>query len=151
MPRGPVPKRSEERLRANEPEIPIERLEVEGEVEIPDLGLPFKPHPMVVDFYESLKASAQSRYYEPSDWEYARIACFILNNILNNPKRPNSELFKALQSAMSNLLVTEGDRRRLRLEVVRNAEKSQEDPEEAEMAKVISMYQEQMQRYTKEA
>ena len=106
---------------------------------------------MVVDFYESLKASAQSRYYEPSDWEYARIACFILNNILNNPKRPNSELFKALQSAMSNLLVTEGDRRRLRLEVVRNAEKQQTNPEEAEMAKVISMYQEQMQRYTKEA
>lgn len=147
---GPVPKRSEDRVRHGEPGIPVEKLEVEGTVEIPDLNMPFRPHPMVVDFYESLKNSAQSKYYEPSDWEYARLACFIMQTIVT-AKRPSSEMYKNLQSALSNLLVTEGDRRRLRLEVVRNAEKSQEDPEEAEMAKVISMYQEQMKRYTKEA
>lgn len=152
MARGPVPKRSEDRQRTNEPEVPIEKVEAYGEVEIPDLDLPIDTHPMVLDFYQSLIKSAQSRYFEPSDWEYARITCFVLNNILNNPKRPNSELFKAVQSAMSNLLVTEGDRRRLRLEVTRTTEQAETDPESEEMAKVISMYEEQMNKYfTKEA
>jgi hypothetical protein len=45
--------------------------------------------------------------------------------------RPSSEMFKALQTAMSNLLVTEGDRRRLRIEIARQPTKPQDDESEA--------------------
>jgi hypothetical protein len=138
---GPVPKHSDERMRRNSDIIPTEKVEVYGEVVMPALDLPFDPHPMVVDFYESLRISAQSKFYEPSDWEYARLAAFIMNNILNSA-RPSPEMFKALQSAMSNLLVTEGDRRRLRIEIARQPAKPENDESEA----LIVEFRERMQR-----
>jgi hypothetical protein len=127
---GPVPKHSDERMRRNSDVIPTEKVEAYGDVVMPALDLPFEPHPMVVDWYESLRMSAQSKFYEPSDWEYARLAAFIMNNILNSA-RPSPEMFKALQSAMSNLLVTEGDRRRLRIEIARQPAKVDVDESEA--------------------
>jgi hypothetical protein len=147
---GPVPKREEDRARTNAPEIPIETIEVYGEVTPPELNLPFGADQMVIDFYESLKKSAFAKYYEPSDWEYARLACFIMQRIVST-NRPSAEMFKALQTALSNLLVTEGDRRRLRIEIARAAEKPAQTAEEEHMAEVIGMYQKQMQEYAKEA
>lgn len=125
---GPVPKRSEDRVRTHQSDIATEKLEVYGEVVVPPLNMPFEAHSMVVDFYDSLVISGQARYFEPSDWEYARIVCFILQTIVTSPK-PSSEMFKAWQTAASNLLVTEGDRRRLRIEIARQPvnDKSQDD------------------------
>lgn len=136
---GPVPKRSEERIRRNEEILPAEKLECVGEVVVPPLNLPFEPHPMVVDFYDSLVISGQSKFYEPSDWEYARLVCFIMQTIVST-NRPSSEMFKALQTAMSNLLVTEGDRRRLRLEIVRTQENKSKD----DMGEVVDMFMKRM-------
>ncbi len=113
---------------------------------IPELNLPFGADQMVVDFYKSLQTSATARYYEPSDWEYARLTCFIMQTIVSS-RKPSAEMFKALQTAMSNLLVTEGDRRRLRIEIERAKEKPKQTAEEEHMAQVIGMYQDQMQRY----
>lgn len=138
---GPVPKHSDDRMRRNADVIPTEKVEVYGDVVMPALDLPFEPHPMVEDWYESLRLSAQSRFYEPSDWEYARLAAFIMNNILNSA-RPSPEMFKALQSAMSNLLVTEGDRRRLRIEIARQPQKAQLDESEA----LIVSFKERMEK-----
>lgn len=139
---GPVPKRSDERIRANKPEVDIDKLEVYGDVVVPPLNMPFDPHPMVVDFYDSLIISGQARYFEPSDWEFARVACFILQNLLTNP-RPSPEMYKAWQSAMSNLLVTEGDRRRLRIEITRAAVNEKvEDESQA----LILEFRERMQK-----
>lgn len=127
---GPVPKRPEDRIRRNEDIVPTDKVEVYGEVVVPPLNLPFDTHPMVVDFFDSLVMSAQAQFYEPSDWEYARLVCFIMNGIVTSPK-PSSEMFKALQTAMSNLLVTEGDRRRLRIEIARQPVKQDIDESEA--------------------
>lgn len=127
---GPVPKHSDERLRRNSDAVPTEKLEVYGDVVMPALNLPFEPHPMVVDWYESLRLSAQSKFYEPSDWEFARLTAFIMHNILNS-SRPSPEMFKALNSAMGNILVTEGDRRRLRIEIARQPAKEKVDESEA--------------------
>lgn len=137
---GPVPKRSEDRIRRNEVDVPVEKIEATGDVEIPELNLPFGASQMVVDFYESLKRSAYSKYYEPSDWEYARLTCFIMETIVKTPK-PSAEMYKALQTAMSNMLVTEGDRRRLRIEIVREQEKAQKD----DMGQVVDMFMKRMQ------
>jgi hypothetical protein len=121
------------------PDVAVEKIEAFGDVIVPALDLPFEAHPMVVDFYESIALSAYAKYYEPSDWQHARLTCFIMNTIVTST-RPSSEMYKALQSAMSNMLVTEGDRRRLRIEIARKAEKPVDD----EMAKVVDMFRERM-------
>jgi hypothetical protein len=116
--RGPIPKRSEERIRRNEDEGPIETLQVQGEVDIPDLNIP-EAHPLVVDWYNSLKESAQNKYYEPSDWQTARIVAHFLDRELKSFK-PNGQMVATLHSYMTDLLVSEGARRRVRLEIERN-------------------------------
>lgn len=114
---GPVPKRSDERIRRNKPDVPVEKVEVEGSVTIPELGID-NPHPFIVDFYQSLIDSAQSRFYEPSDWQYARWLCFAMNDYISGGK-PSAVMFQSINSALSDLLITEGERRRVRLEIER--------------------------------
>jgi len=117
--RGPVPKRSDERVRRNTTEYgEIDKVEAIGPVEVPELGLD-DPHPMIVDFYESLKDSAQSKFYEPSDWQMARFALHFAD-ILVKSARPSSQLLAAVNSMLTDLLVSEGSRRRVRMEIERN-------------------------------
>jgi hypothetical protein len=115
--RGPVPKRSDERIRRNATEVPVEKLEVIGSVQVPELGID-DPHPFIVDFYQSLIDSAQSRYYEPSDWQYARWLCFAMNDYISG-RKPSAVMFQSINAALSDLLITEGERRRVRLEIER--------------------------------
>lgn len=124
---GPIPKRSDERVRRNKPEVPIQKVQAFGMVEPPDLGIP-DAHPFVTDFYESLKDSAQSRFYEPSDWEYARWVCNAMNDFMKASK-PSAMMFQAINSALSDLLITEGERRRVRLEIERGQAGSGESAE----------------------
>lgn len=121
--RGPVPKRSEERVRRNQDEGPIEKVEAIGTFRIPDLGLS-DPHPMIVDMYESLKDSAQSRYYEPSDWQFARFTLHFADQLVKSG-RPSAQLLTAVNAAFTDLLVSEGSRRRVRLEIERTAAEGQ--------------------------
>lgn len=115
--RGPIPARSDQRVRRNKPDVPIDKVTVIGGVSVPDLGL-LDPHPLVVDFYLSLAESAQSRYYEASDWQMARF-CFHFCDVLLKSGRPSSQLLAAVNSMLTDLLVTEGARRRVRLEIER--------------------------------
>jgi hypothetical protein len=59
--RGPMSKRSDQRVRRNKDDggAEVEKLAAVGPVEIPDLNIE-DPHPLIIDFYESLKDSAQS-------------------------------------------------------------------------------------------
>lgn len=115
--RGPVPKRSDQRVRRNKDED-LEKVEAIGVVRMPHLGLD-NPHPLVVDLYLSLAESAQSRFYEPSDWHYARFALHFADVLLKSA-RPSSQLLASVQTMLTDLLVSEGSRRRVRLEVERN-------------------------------
>lgn len=115
--RGPVPKRSEERIRRNEPEIPITKIEAAGVVEAPELDFP-DPHPMIVDFWEAIVSSAQAEYYEPSDYEFARFTLHFADQLLKS-SRPSAQMLQGINSALSDLLVSEGARRRVRMEVER--------------------------------
>lgn len=117
MTRGQVPKRSSERIRRNK-ENEVEQIPTIAEaIQAPDLGLE-DPHPMISDFYESLKESGQAQYYEPSDWQFARFTLYFADQLIKSSK-PSSVMLTAINSALSNLLVTEGDRRRVRMEVER--------------------------------
>jgi hypothetical protein len=114
---GPVPKRSSQRRRRNH--VQVDRVEVAGgPVVVPELGLD-GVHPLARDLYESLRESGQSRWYEPSDWQRARIMVHLLSGLLK-AERPSVTMYVALQRDMDALLVTEAERRRTRVEIERD-------------------------------
>ncbi|SHX57027.1 Uncharacterised protein [Mycobacteroides abscessus subsp. abscessus] len=142
--RGPIPKRDDERVRRNKPDVPTEKVSAIGVVPVPDLSIGIEdPDPFVVAFYESIRQSAQSRFYEPSDWFTVILMLRALNEELNavyvkgdmaGEKRPIGVMkLQVLNQMMSNLLITEGDRRRVRMEIERNAGPT------AEGGKVLTM------------
>lgn len=114
---GPVPKRSDERIRRNKPDRPIEKVSKIGVVPIPDLGLD-DPHEVTVGLYQALLDSAQSKYFEPSDWAYARFCLHFADKLLKQA-RPSGQVLATVHSMMSDLLVSEGSRRRFRIEIER--------------------------------
>ncbi|QAY03787.1 terminase small subunit [Mycobacterium phage AFIS] len=116
--RGPLPKRSDERVRRNTTEYgEVTTLPVSGPVKSPPLGLT-DPHPIVRDLYNSLAESAQAALYQPSDWSYAKFTLHFADQLLKSSK-PSSQMLVAVNQMLSSLLVSEGDRRRVRIEVER--------------------------------
>jgi hypothetical protein len=76
-------------------------------------------HPIASDWYLSLRDSGQAAFYQPSDWAVARYAADLMSKVLMSERGPNGQLVAALNSVMSSLLTTEGDRRRARMELER--------------------------------
>lgn len=137
--RGPIPKRDEERVRRNIPEDPTVTVQMPGRVDVPDLGDVShlgETHPLVTEMYESMKLSASVKYFEPTDWQFARLALYTLNQELiaaqHNGKPVGAMKLTAINQMLSALLLTEGDRRRARLEVERA-------PSAAESGKVLDV------------
>ena len=77
-------------------------------------------HPIALDWYRSLAESGQAQFYEPSDWQTARYVAESMSRNLGAP-RFSAQLFAAVMGAMTELLTTEGARRRARLEVERES------------------------------
>ena len=124
--RGPIPKRDEERVRRNVPENPTVTVQAIGTVEIPELGdmsYEGETHPLVVEMYESIKKSAAVKYYEATDWQFARLTLYTLNQELISARHLGKPIgamkLTAITTMLSALLLTEGDRRRARLEIER--------------------------------
>jgi len=73
--------------------------------------------------YESITQSAAVQFYEPTDWQFARITLYALNQELVSAQhsgRPVGAMkLTAINQMLSALLLTEGDRRRARLEIER--------------------------------
>jgi hypothetical protein len=128
--RGPVPKRSEDRIRRNEPEVATTIALTDGEVHIP-VPDPLW-HPIARQLWDSLSSSGQSKFYESSDWAMA----FSLMDDLSYYKSANKrsgQMLASILSAMSTLLVTEGDRRRVGIELARRTSEELESAGVAEM------------------
>lgn len=128
--RGPIGKRSEERMgHRSKEEIDSITKAPSG----PPTGLPDLPdadplwHPIASDWYLSLRESGQAAFYQPSDWAVARYAADLMSKVLLSERGPNGQLVAALNSVMSSLLTTEGDRRRARMELERKKPSSQAD------------------------
>lgn len=114
---GQVPKRSEDRIRHDNKVI--DKVHAFGVVKKPDLGLGDDVHPIITDFWNSVGESAQSRYYEASDWQYFRMSLHFLNKLLWTNK-PSAQMLTVVNQMLTDLLVTEGSRRRVRMEIERN-------------------------------
>jgi hypothetical protein len=115
----------------NKPPIPVAKPEQSGPVEPP----PENPawHPVALLWYRSLAPSAQSTYYEASDWALAFVLAESMSReFADQPVGtaedgspvmaalpPKAASVAAWLKGMTALLVTEGDRRRLQVEVSR--------------------------------
>ncbi len=142
--RGPVPKRTTQRRRTNKPAIPTTQTDLgSSTVEIP----PSDPtwHAVARSWYEALSTSGQSKFYEPSDWATAVLVAESMSrdlspqfvgfteagDVIHETIPLKGASLAAYLRAMSVLMVTEGDRRRLSLELNRAAGKDDPDAERA--------------------
>lgn len=122
--RGPIPKRSEDRVRRNKDAAPTTRAKGASEVRVPRCDPTW--HPIAKSWYNSLKRSGQSAFYEPSDWAYAQLLAHEMTLMLAEPKIRAAAL-QTVMAGMNDLLTTEGARRRMRLELERGDTSSVED------------------------
>ena len=113
--RGPVPKRDDQRRRRNS----------ESQMEHAPAGDRPKPpgasqdwHPRARAWFQSLKKSGQAQFYEASDWQQAMVVAELLSRELSKD-RASAQMVQALFGQMTELLTTEGARRRVRLELDR--------------------------------
>ena len=113
---GPVPKRTDQRRRRNKPDVEVDHAPGAALVEQPEADDNW--HPIAHNWYTSLAQSGQSVYYQPSDWQVARLVAEGMHRMLTMGKF-SAIAFQAIMSSMTSLLVTEGDRRRMRLELER--------------------------------
>ena len=81
-------------------------------------------HPTARDWFLSLKDSGQSEWYEPSDLATARYVAEAMSRNLES-SRFSAQLFAAVMSGMTELLTTEGARRRARIELERTVEQDE--------------------------
>lgn len=92
-------------------------------------------HPLARDWYRSLAESAQAQFYEPSDWQTARVLTELLSRSLRSG-RVTAALVERWQVGATELLTTEGARRRARLELERQTDgagQAQEAPVVSEL------------------
>ena len=112
---GPVSKRSDQRRRRNKPS----GIEVTKAVSRPVEDAPAPDpawHPIAVEWFESLGDSGQAQFYERSDWAQARVWAELLSRQLES-ERPSAQMIASWQAGATELLTTEGARRRARMEL----------------------------------
>lgn len=116
--RGPIPKRSNERMghRSKAELAAVTKVPGAQRVTVPRVNP--KWHPIAKRWYRALKESGQSQFYEPSDWAAAYYVAEAMTRNLE-AGRFSAQMFAAIWSAMNDLLTTEGDRRRVQIELQR--------------------------------
>lgn len=135
MPRsGPIPKRSDQRRRTNATPG-LQQAPAARTVRVPAADKSW--HPLAYDWYRSLKASGQSAFYEPSDWQTARLLAEQMSRLLLSDEL-HASMFNTVLQGMKDLLTTEGQRRRLRLELLRESGVTESDPGVARVDNIIA-------------
>lgn len=119
--RGPIPKRSDRRLgHGSKAEAArVDRVAVAGP------AVPMPPadgswHPLAAGWYRSLGESGQARFYEPSDWVTAKVWAEVLSRQLAGG-RVSAQRVATWAAGATELLTTEGSRRRARVELARGS------------------------------
>lgn len=116
---GPIPQREESLVRGHRDvragDIPVTKGTARG-------GKPLNGkstwHPLAKQWFNSLKKSGIADYYEQSDWATALIVAEELSNYLKtDPMRRNGQMLTTLLATMTSLGATEGERRRMRIEL----------------------------------
>jgi hypothetical protein len=143
---GPAPKKDAERRRRNKDAVETEIVNLDeliaGEVEVPKADPEWEP--LTKSFWDSFKSSGQAIWMEPSDWMTAYTLMEVLDRWLKPQEvrvgeyRPGAQeggqveyifedkilpmpgsVLNSILKGLSALMATEGDRRRLRIELER--------------------------------
>lgn len=132
---GPIGKRDEERRRRNKDAVPTTTVDLDtllaGEVEIPLADDEW--HDVAKLIWDSLPKSGQSIFMEASDWAAAYLLCESISRDLNEQVVGITESGEVVKSEIplkgaslsaylkgfASLMMTEGDRRRLKIELER--------------------------------
>lgn len=145
---GPIPKRSDQKVghphvaKAQAPKI-SGRGRARKVKNVPVANPDW--HPAAKDWYDSLKKSGQSDYYEASDWAFARLIADEISEYkqttdkYGNPVRSPMRL-TAIMQGMTLLLTTEGDRRRVNIEL------TEEEAETGVAENVVKDYMAQLRK-----
>lgn len=159
---GPPPKRDAERRRRNKDAVETETVDIatlvgtEVEVPVPDEDW----HPIATMMWESLQRSGQAIFYEPSDWASAYLMCESLSRDLGEQVvgvTPTGQVLRdviplkgaslsAYLKLFASLMMLEGDRRRLRVELER---KKAADAAASSDGKVVPISQARQDRFKK--
>lgn len=146
--KGPVPKRSDQRRRTNKPAIPLRKPQAGAGAKVLAPRADPKWHPVARRWYLSLAKSGQAQFYEHSDWATAVVVAESMSRdlmpqvvgttesgeILRDTIPLKGASLSAYLRAFSVLLVTEGDRRRVQVELQR----VEEDPEGARVDATVT-------------
>lgn len=113
-------------------------------------------HPLAREWFDSLSQSGQAAFYEPSDWATARLLAESISRELSPQPMvvasgkeayveyvtlpPKGASLAAWLKAMSSLLVTEGDRRRMSVELERASIVTSDDGVEAAEVSELDEY-----------
>mgnify|MGYP001545178513 CR=1 FL=1 len=145
---GPIPKRSDQQAghKSNAEKEEITKVHMEGQVKQPSLAQ--FPNMLTQNitkaFWKSLGESGQALYYEPSDWMTAMMALHLLDKQLRPYQNKEGKMVvgqvsptmvAAVWQMLTSIAVTEGERRRLRIEVERKT------ADTGDVAKVIPISQ----------
>jgi hypothetical protein len=124
-PRGPAPKAESQRRRVNKPESQGEAETVSASAgERPDV-LGFEAHEIIAKLWDVLGESAEAKFYSAADWQRVRLELFYANYTLSQDKI-SSMAWAAVQSGLSELLISPADKRRAGIEM----KPVQSDPDE---------------------
>ena len=112
---GPPPKRESQRRRRNKDGGEVEHVATSGAVEPPDP--PDGLGERALAWYRSLAESGQAQFYEPSDWQVALVCAQAIDLFMETGR---ATILAEVRGLQSQLLATEGERRRVKLEVDRD-------------------------------
>lgn len=114
---GPVPRREAELARPLHRRGADHRTTTRGVARpavIPDHNPEW--HPIAIQLYLACQESGQSDFYQSSDWAMLWSLCDDLSEYKSQARR-SAQMLAAIYSQMNSLLVTEGERRRVRIEL----------------------------------
>lgn len=136
-----MPKRSDQRHGHRTAAERSRTVKAPGAAEVPIPAADTDWHPLMRDWYDSLALSGQAVFYEPSDWAQARVIAQAVSDQLKSPKGLTAFMLGQFTSASNQLLVTEGSRRQLHLELQRAGA---EDADEVAAVTQMAAYREQL-------
>lgn len=126
---GPPPNRKAQTRRRNKSTIPVVTAASTGEVVGYDLGGEHSDQGH--RWWEALRTSGQAQFYETSDWAHAELVVLAIDTFV---KKPTAMMLASINQMSSVLLVTEGDRRRARVELEKAPVPEAESPDVSELA-----------------
>lgn len=125
---GPPPKRDGQRRRRNKT-VPAQNAVSDGVTR--GYALDGEHSVLGLRMWEALRVSGQAQFYEESDWAVAEMLVTAVDAFA---RRPSAMMLAAINSMSSSLLLTEGDRRRSKLELERSVPEEEAEDDVSELS-----------------